>query len=80
MKSALEGVGHLERELSPEPFAAPAIGALALHGALLAALVAYGLLSGLFKHNLWGNQGAGGGCVGHVESHDEALAGLFQTV
>ena len=41
MKSALEGVGHLERELSPEPFAAPAIGALALHGALLAALVAY---------------------------------------
>jgi protein TonB len=60
MKSALEAVGHLERELSPEPFAAPAIGALALHGALLAALVAYGLLSGLFKHNLWGNQGAGG--------------------
>jgi len=59
MNSVLE-LGHLERELSPEPVAGPAMGALVLHAVLLAALVFYGILSGLFKHNLWGNQGLGG--------------------
>jgi protein TonB len=52
--------GHLERELTPEPIAGPAAGALALHGALFAALLLYGVLGGLFHHNLWGNQGSGG--------------------
>lgn len=59
MNSILEG-GHLERELTPEPIAGPAIGSAAIHGTLLAALVFYGVLSGLIHHNLWGNQGAGG--------------------
>jgi protein TonB len=60
VSGVLEGAEHLERELTPEPIAAPAIGSFALHGLLLAALVSYGLVSGLFHHNLWGNQGAGG--------------------
>ncbi len=60
MSSVFDGSEQLERELAPEPFAAPAAGALLLHGLLLAALISYGLISGLFKHNLWGNQGSGG--------------------
>lgn len=60
MDSVLEGAEHLERELTPEPIAGPAVGSLVLHGALIAALVSWGVLSGLFHHNLWGNQGAGG--------------------
>jgi len=60
MNSFLEGSEHLERELTPEPVMGPAAGSLALHGTLIAALVFYGVLSGLFHHNLWGNQGAGG--------------------
>lgn len=59
MKTALEG-GHLERELTPEPIAGPALGSFAIHGLLIAALVSWGLISGLFHHNLWGNQGSGG--------------------
>lgn len=43
-----------------EPTAGPAMGSFVLHGVLLAALVFYGALSGLFHHNLWGNQGSGG--------------------
>ncbi|MGA7340663.1 MAG: TonB C-terminal domain-containing protein [Terracidiphilus sp.] len=60
MSNILEGSEQLERELTPEPMAGPAAGALLLHGLLLAALVSYGLVSGLFRHNLWGNQGASG--------------------
>lgn len=60
MDSVLEGAEHLERELTPEPFAVPVMGSLALHGGLIAALVFYGVLSGLFHHNLWGNLGSGG--------------------
>jgi protein TonB len=66
MNGLLEGPGQfgvqLERELAPstEPIARPAAGSLALHGALAGGLVLYGLLGGLFHHNLWGNQGSGG--------------------
>ncbi len=60
MSSLLEGAEHLERELSPEPLAAPAMGSFALHGAILGTLVFYTFLGGLFHHNLWGNPGAGG--------------------
>jgi protein TonB len=60
MNSFLEGSDHLERELTPEPVMASAAGSLALHGALIAALVFYGVLSGLFHHNFWGNPGSGG--------------------
>jgi periplasmic protein TonB len=59
MNSVLERTEQLERELTPEPMGGPAVGALLLHGLLLAALISYGLISGLFKHNLWGNQGGG---------------------
>ena len=58
--SLLGGSEHLERELSPEPLAAPATGSLVLHGVLVAGLVFYGVVSGLFHHNFWGNQGVGG--------------------
>lgn len=59
MSSVLGGTEHLERELTPEPVAAPAMGSFVLHGLLLAALVSYSLIGGLFHHNLWGNLGAG---------------------
>jgi len=60
MSSVLEGGEHLERELTPEPIAGPAAGSIVLHGVILAFLVFYGLLSGLFHSNLWGNKGVGG--------------------
>lgn len=59
MDGILEGSEHLERELTPEPIAAPAMGSFVLHGLLIASVVSYGLLSGIFKHNVWGNQGGG---------------------
>ena len=58
--NSFEGSDHLERELTPDPVMGPAAGSLALQGALIAALVFYGVLSGLFHHNFWGNPGAGG--------------------
>jgi len=60
MERVLEGGEQLERELTPEPLAAPAAGSLLLHAALAGGLVAYGFIGGLFHHNLWGNQGVGG--------------------
>ncbi len=60
MNTVLERVENLEEELAPEPFARPAIGSLALHGGLIAALVLYGVVSGLFRHSIWGNAGLGG--------------------
>ncbi len=60
MDSVLEGGEQLERELTPEPLAAPAAGSLLLHAALAGCIVAYGILGGLFHHNVWGNEGLGG--------------------
>jgi len=60
MSSVLEGGEHLERELTPEPIARPAIGSLVLHGVLIATLVSYGLARGLFHPHVWGTQGSGG--------------------
>ena len=60
MNSILEGGEHLERELTPEPIAGPAAGAVVLHVALAACLAYYGWVLGLFHHNLWGGAGAGG--------------------
>lgn len=56
----MQGGTRLERELAPEPVLAPAVGSLLLHAALAGFIVAYGLLSGLFHHNVWGNAGSGG--------------------
>ncbi|MGP8251837.1 MAG: TonB C-terminal domain-containing protein [Terracidiphilus sp.] len=61
MNGAIEGGGHLvERQLTGEPLAGPAAGSLVLHAALVGLLVYYGWILGLFHHNLWGSQGAGG--------------------
>jgi periplasmic protein TonB len=59
MDGLIEGTEHLERELTPEPIAAPAMGSFALHAILIASVVSYGVLGGLFKHSVWGNQGGG---------------------
>jgi periplasmic protein TonB len=60
MNTVWERVESLEEELTPEPIARPAMSSLALHGGLIAALVLYGVVSGLFRHGLWGNAGLGG--------------------
>lgn len=60
METVLEGGEQLERELTPEPLAAPAAGSLLLHAALAGCIVAYGFIAGIFHHNVWGNQGLGG--------------------
>ena len=60
MNGVLEGGEHLERELSTEPFAGPAVGSIGLHLALAVAIVSYAWMMGLFHHNVWGNPGAGG--------------------
>jgi periplasmic protein TonB len=61
MNSLLDGGEQLERELtfSPEPMVAPAAGSLLLHGGLVAVFLAYGLVAGLFHHNVWGGAGSG---------------------
>jgi len=68
MKNPLEGPSqssdHREHvmifEQRPDPFGASAAGSLLLHGALFGTLIFYGVISGLFHHNLWGNPGSGG--------------------
>ena len=64
MERALEGPGQfgvrLEQGLTPEPLVAPAAGSLLLHAALVGCILAYGIMGGLFHHNVWGNQGLGG--------------------
>jgi len=59
MSSVLEGGEQLERELTPDPIAAPATGSLVLHGILFGSVALYGLLNGFFHHNFWGSPGAG---------------------
>jgi len=61
MDSLLDGGEQLERELasSPEPMMAPAASSFLLHGALVAVLLTYGLVAGLFHHNQWGGAGSG---------------------
>ena len=59
MSSVLEGGEQLERELIPDPIAAPAAGSLILHAALFGAVISYAIIGGFFHHNFWGNPGAG---------------------
>lgn len=56
----IEGDEQLERELAPEGVVAPAMGSLALHGALIGAVALYILIGGWFRPKLWGSPGAGG--------------------
>lgn len=51
---------QLERELTPEPVAMPATGAILLHAAIFGLVIYYAWILGLFHHNSWGNAGAGG--------------------
>ncbi len=60
MKSLLEEIEQLDRPQTPDPMAAPAFGSLALHGVIFGGLLFYGMLTGFFHRNLWGNPGAGG--------------------
>ncbi len=60
MNGLIDSTEHLERELSPEPIAGPALGAVMLHLALGLLLAYYAWILGLFHRNEWGNAGAGG--------------------
>jgi protein TonB len=60
MSTLLEGEEQLERELTPEPIVAPAVGSLVFHALIFASIVLYGLVVGLFHHNVWGSEQAGG--------------------
>jgi protein TonB len=64
MNSLLESPQHrgaqFGRSLTNDRLLAPATGSFVLHGVLFGALLFYGILSGFFHHNLWGNPGTGG--------------------
>jgi hypothetical protein len=60
MSNIRDSFDHLERELTSEPIAGPAAGALGLHLALGLLLLSYAWMLGLFHHNFWGSPGAGG--------------------
>jgi len=50
---------ELAGDLSAEPVAFPAFGAILLHIALFGALLLYAFFGGLFHHSFWGNPGPG---------------------
>jgi protein TonB len=59
MDSILEHSEQLERELTPDPVAAPATGSIVLHAALFGAILVYGLINGFMHRNFWGAPGPG---------------------
>ena len=60
LSNAAHIADEMERTLGRDPFAKPAAGSLALHGALACCIVFWGLLNGLFHHNTWGGTQGGG--------------------
>jgi periplasmic protein TonB len=60
MNAALEIGEHLERDFARERFAGPAAGSIGLHLLLVGFVASYAWMLGLFHHNIWGSQGAGG--------------------
>ena len=60
MSELLEGDERLERELTGEPFKAPAAGSVLLHIGLAGAIVAYYVIGGFFHSNIWGGSNTGG--------------------
>jgi protein TonB len=58
MDSVLDGGGQLEREMRPDPLAAPATGSLLLHAVLFGGILFYSFFNG-FLHHSWGNPGPG---------------------
>lgn len=59
MSSILEGGEQLERELMPDPIAAPAAGSIVLHALLFGLVIFYAIIGGFFHHNFWGSPGPG---------------------
>jgi periplasmic protein TonB len=60
MEKLIEGDEGLDRELTPDGVVAPAMGSLALHGAMLGVVVLYIAIGGLFRPKVWGSAGPGG--------------------
>jgi protein TonB len=60
MSILLEGDEQLERQLTGDAIAAPATGSVLFHIALAGAIVAYYIIGGFFKSNLWGGPNVGG--------------------
>jgi periplasmic protein TonB len=60
MNAALEFGEHLERDFARERTAGPAAGSVVLHLLLAGCVLSYAWVMGLFHHNIWGSQGAGG--------------------
>src|ERR1700679_2923087 len=58
MDSVLDGGGQLEREMKPDPLAAPVTGSVVLHLAILVGIPLYMYFNGFLHHN-WGNPGPG---------------------
>lgn len=68
MSSFFQSGDHLQQELATEPFAKPAAGSILLHCGLVIAIVIYGIVGGLFHHNLWGGTGPGGAIQVNITS------------
>lgn len=59
----MQGGGHLEDGLAPpSPLKGAATGSVVLHLGLIAGIVLYGIIGGLFHHNEWGGS-AGGSAI-----------------
>ncbi len=58
MDSVLDGGGQLEREMRPDPIAAPVTGSIVLHAVLFGGVAFYAFFNGFLHHN-WGNPGPG---------------------
>jgi periplasmic protein TonB len=60
MSVLLEGDAQLERELGGESIAASAAGSVLLHIVIAGAIIAYYIVGGFFRSNLWGGPSVGG--------------------
>jgi len=65
----LLGAGEqLERTLGRDKVFGPAAGSLALHATLAGVVVSWGLVNGLFQHNMWGGTPGGGAIQVNITS------------
>ena len=74
METILEGSEHLERELTPEPIAAPAAGSLVLHAVLAGTLLIFSVDHGALPSQSLGQSGSGRGHAGEPGEHRASLA------
>ena len=68
MSNLMEAGEQVERTFGREPFAAPAAGSFAIHGALAGTIVFWGLINGLFHHNTWGGTPGSGAIQVNITS------------